>query len=360
MPGKELCVVVPVYNEADNIRPVVSLLDTALVGLDWEAVFVDDDSPDGTAEAVRSLALENERVRLLLRIGERGLSNSCIDGLRSSGAEYLCVMDGDGQHDARVIRSLLEPLRNETADIVSAARQLDGQGTEALGGFRLILSRLGNALCRSMLRRATADPLTGFFAMRRSAFLRVMPRLGDSGFKLLFDILATGPALRHQEVPFVFRGRIGGESKLDASVIWQFIIHFLSRLTGSIVPPRLISFVAVGATGVAVHFAVLILVLALGASFPVGQSLAAISAMTSNFLLNNVITFHDHRLSGWGLLKGLLVFALISSVGLVANVSIATAMFKLLGGRITLAAIAGIVIDTLWKFVMSSRFVWRS
>jgi dolichol-phosphate mannosyltransferase len=127
MPGKELAIVIPVFNEARNVVPLVAALHASLHDTDWEVIFVDDDSPDGTADIVRNLALQDERVRLILRVKDRGLSQSCIQGLLSTKADILCVMDGDGQHSADVIPDLVQPLRSFSADIVSAARKLDAR-----------------------------------------------------------------------------------------------------------------------------------------------------------------------------------------------------------------------------------------
>jgi dolichol-phosphate mannosyltransferase len=359
MTGKDLSIVVPVYNEARNIHPLVSALDESLDDLDWEVIFVDDDSPDGTADTVRDLALQDDRVRLILRIKDRGLSQSCIQGLLSSRADTLCVMDGDGQHDASVIRELLAPLRSGTADIVSAARCFDGSSTAALSPFRTGLSRVGNRVCGALLGRDVNDPLTGFFALSRATLLKVVRKIDAPGFKILLAILAADPSLRHAEVPFSFRKRLHGESKLDSVVIWQFFAYSLSQLTRGLVPARAMSFVLVGLSGLFVHFAVLYPSLWLGASFTEAQLGAALVAMTSNFLLNNWLTFRDRRLKGFQLLFGYFWFLAISAVGLVANVAVATLAFERLRGMTALSALAGIAVDTVWKFVVSNRLVWR-
>lgn len=361
MAATDLSIIVPVYNEAENVRPLVSALEANLDGLDWEVLFVDDDSPDGTAAVVEALARENGKVRLILRVRDRGLSKSCIQGMLSSTADHLCVIDGDGQHDPAVIPKLIAPLDAGQADIVSAARDLVApEGPGGLSSWRRRLSRLGNMLCRLAIHRDVRDPLTGLFAIRRAAFVDEVRRLSDSGFKLLFDILASNPDLRHVEVPFSFGERRAGESKLDFANIWQFGILLIEKLTRGIVPARLLSFLLIGGSGFAVHMAVLLPMLAAGTRFTVAQSLAAVIAMTNNFLLNNQLTFRDRRLSGLHqLLGGWLLFLMVSSVGLAANVAVASFTFERLQGFAVLAACAGIAMDTIWKFVISARFVWH-
>ena len=360
MPGSDISIVVPTYNEARNITPFVKRAEAALAGLDWEILFVDDNSPDGTADVVRAVSRSDDRVRLVLRIADRGLAKASIQGMLSAKGDLLCVMDGDGQHDPEAVKRMIAPIRAGEAEIVSAARQLDqGVDAAALHPFRVSLSKLGNRLSAFVLGRDIADPLTGFFVIRREAFLHAAPALRDPGFKLLLDILASDRKLRHSEVPFDFGQRLHGESKLDSFVAWQFATYLLSKLVGGFVPASLISFLIVGGSGVFVHLAVLYAALASTGNFALSQTLAALAAVTSNFLLNNRLTFRDKRLRGAKLISGYLKFLVISSIGIAANVSIATYTYEEVGQIAFLAAFAGIALDTLWKFVVSSRFVWN-
>jgi dolichol-phosphate mannosyltransferase len=358
MAAKDITVVVPVLNEAANIVPLASMLHEALDGIDWEVLFVDDDSPDGTGEIAAALARNDARVRHILRINEPGLANSCIHGMLASSADVLCVMDGDAQHDPRVIRTMRSRLASDAADVVSAARDIDTLDSRALSAFRRRLSSAGNALVRAVLRRPTADPLSGFFVIRRTAFLRVARRLSNSGFKLLFDILISDHTLIHVEVPYVFRPRLSGRSKLDALAAWQFVALVAEKLTRGVIPARLASFLAVGGVGFGVHLAVLYTALALGVAFVAAQATAAAVAMTSNFLLNNLLTFRDRRFHGIALLYGWLAYLAASSVGLIANVAVAAWAYGQLHGFAFLAASAGVAMDALWKFVVSDRLVW--
>jgi dolichol-phosphate mannosyltransferase len=358
MAAKDITVVVPVLNEAANIVPLASMLHEALDGLDWEVLFVDDDSPDGTGEIASALARDDPRVRHILRIADPGLANSCIHGMLASSAEVLCVMDGDAQHDPRVIRTMRERLAADGADVVSAARDIDALDSRALSRVRRQLSRAGNALVRAVLRRPTADPLSGFFLIRRAAFLRVVRCLSNSGFKLLFDILISDRTLRHVEVAHVFRPRLSGSSKLDALALWQFVALLAEKLTRGVIPARFASFLAVGGAGFGVHLAVLYTGLALGVPFVAAQAAAAVIAATSNFLLNNVLTFRDRRFHGLALIYGWVAYLAVSSVGLIANVAVAAWAYRELQGYAFLAASAGVAMDALWKFVVSDRLVW--
>lgn len=355
---ESICLVVPVLNERDNIEPLVVRVREALSDHAWELLFVDDDSADGTADEVRRISANDSRVRLILRIAEPGLANSCIQGMLSTTAELLCVMDGDGQHDPRYIPAMIAALSAEGADLASAARRLEA-ANDSLGRGRTLLSKTGNALVRAATHRHTRDPLTGFFVIRRKAFLGVARRLSNSGFKLLFDILASHPGLRHVEVPFDFQPRQAGESKLGPLVIWQFALLLAEKLSRGWLPARAISFLTVGSAGLLVHMAVLYTLLLSSAGFAVSQGGAALMAMTFNFILNNTLTFRDRRFRGIGLLKGWMAYLLICSVGLAANVSVATWAYDQMRGFAMLAALAGIAMDVMWKFVISDRLLWR-
>ncbi len=359
MSGRELSVIVPVFNEAPNVGPMVAALEGALAGIDWEVIFVDDNSPDGTAGKVHDLAQRDSRIRLIVRVADRGLAKSAIQGMLSGNGDVLVVMDGDGQHEPEIIRRLMQPLVDGTADVATASRNLqEKQIATSLSRRRVYLSQFGNLLCRMVLRRRLSDPLTGFFAIDRERFIQLADRLGDPGFKVLMDILSADRTLRVQEVPFAFGARSQGESKLDLFVAWQLLMFLVSRLTAGLIPARFVSFAAVGLSGVAVHLVLLMLFLSAAATFPVAQALAATGAATSNFAFNNLLTFRDQRLRGWAIIPGLLKFLLVSSAGLFANVAIATLTLNHLTDYVILAALVGIAMDTVWKYVMSSRLVW--
>lgn len=358
--GTEISVVIPVFNEAANVRPLIAQLRLALADRNWEVLFVDDNSPDGTAEIVREESFLDDRIRLILRVADRGLARAAVQGLLSAKADLLCVMDGDGQHNPAVILDLLPAIEGGEADIVSAARSLnEPSDQQALGAMRLRLSRLGNRMCEAILGRHIRDPLTGFFAIRRDAFLAVAPRLGDPGFKILLDILATDDRLRHREVDFSFESRRHGESKLGVFVGWQFFVFLIGRVLGGWIPPTAISFAIVGLTGVIVHMAALLVLLSVGASFPVCQLGASLAATTTNFLLNNLLTFSDRRLTGTRLVIGFFSYLAVASVGILASVGVATLALSRLTHFTILAALAGIAIDAVWKYALSSRLVWR-
>lgn len=356
----ELSVIVPTFNERDNVLVLFARLDAALQGVAWEAIFVDDNSPDGTWEVVKDLARRDPRARALRRIGRRGLAGACIEGCLASSAAYVAVIDADLQHDETRLPAMLAKLRAGEADIAIGSRYVEGGSSASFDKRRQGISSFATTLAQKLLRIDVADPMSGFFMLRRDRFEQVAPQLSVQGFKILLDILASARgALRVAEVPFVFGTRHAGESKLDSMVAVDFLGLVLAKLTRDAVSLRFLLFASVGALGFVVHLALLYLVLSVSdMPFAEAQTIAAVGAMTSNFLLNNFLTYRDQRLKGAALLRGLLLFYLVCSVGLVANVGVA---FSAYGQNASwwLAGAAGALMGVVWNYAMSGLFVWR-
>jgi len=356
----ELTVVVPTLNERDNIVPLVELLDTALAGIAWEVIFVDDDSRDDTAAAVRAMARRDGRVRCLQRIGRRGLSTACIEGALASAAPYCAVIDADLQHDETVLPRMLEALRTGSYDLAIGSRYSAGGDLGELSGRRVGISKLATRVSRVICKADIADPMSGFFMVRREAFEAAMRRLSGQGFKILLDLLASSPRpLRVVELGYRFRQRRHGESKLDTLVAWEFGMLLADKLVGHAIPVRFVLFATIGAIGLVVHLVVLRLALTLLAlDFTPAQTSAALVAMTSNFFLNNLFTYRDQRLMGWRLLRGLASFYLICGLGLIANVGVAAYTFAQ-HERWWIAGVAGVVVGSVWNYAISSVFTWK-
>lgn len=357
----ELCVVVPTYNEVDNVNEVVTRLASCLDGIAWEVIFVDDDSPDGTADAVRNLAIRHPQVRCLHRIGRRGLASACIEGMLATAAPYIAVMDGDLQHDESLLPRMLESLKAEDIDVVVGSRYVEGGSTGSWESSRIAKSRLATRLSRLLLRVELADPMSGFFMIRREAVAGSVRNLSGLGFKILLDLLASSPRpLRFFELPYEFRERRFGESKLDSAVAWEFVMMLLDKWVGHILPVRFVTFSIVGGLGVAVHFTVLTaLFRGLQVDFIVAQAAATLVAMTFNFLLNNVLTYRDVRLRGWGLLRGWVSFTLACSIGAGANVGVAGYLFAA-DTYWALSALAGVIVGAVWNYAVTAVYTWRS
>ena len=359
--GVELSVVLPTYKEKGNVEELIRRLDSTLEGIAWEAIFVDDNSPDGTAEAAKAIARRDPRVRCLRRVGRRGLAGACIEGMLSSSAPFVAVMDADLQHDERVLTSMLNTLRAGKADLVAASRHIEGGSAASFGRSRGAISTLATTLTQRVLSVPLSDPMSGFFMMRRDRFDDIAGKLSPVGFKILLDIVATaGPSLRVSEQSYVFGKREQGESKFNVQIGLEFLGLLLAKLTGDLVDPRFIFFALVGATGLAVHLVVLKLALVGGEqNFAIAQSIATFVAMTSNFLLNNELTYRDRRLKGLAMFGGFLGFCAIGSVGALTNVGLANWLYSEQSVW-WVAGAAGAVMGALWNYALSSLFVWRT
>ncbi len=357
----ELTLVIPTFNESGNLRELLKRVDVALTGVAWEMIVVDDNSPDGTAALAKEIARDDPRVRCLRRVNRRGLAGACIEGMLASSAPIVAVMDADLQHDERILPKMLEKLRSGS-DLVVGSRHVEGGSSHA--GFsarRAAISQFATKLAKRALRADFSDLMSGFFMLRREIVEDCAPRLTSSGFKILADIVASAPSpLQIEEVGYMFRERLAGELKFDIKVGLDFLGLMVNKASGGRIPVPFIFFGLVGATGVAVQLATVNLALMFpGVSYELAQSIAVIVAMTSNFFINNAITYRDAKLKGlWPIVRGLVYFYVVCAIGAVANVGVATWLYRVYPA-ITLSTLAGVIMGSVWNFSLSSLFVWR-
>jgi dolichol-phosphate mannosyltransferase len=357
--GPELSVVAPTFNERANVARLVQKLDAALAGVAWEVIFVDDNSPDGTAELVKRLAAADARVRCLRRVGRRGLAGAVIEGALASAAPYVAVIDADMQHDETLLPRMLDCLRGGDVDLVVGSRYLHAEGLEkGFSPVRKAGSQLATALGRRALKTEVSDPVSGFFMVRRDVVDRVAGKLQPAGFKILFDLIASqDEPLRVTELPYAFQAREAGESKLDGRVALEYLGLVAAKLSGDLISPRMVFFGLVGLSGVAVHMAVLWAVHGFAARFAYAQAVAALTAMTSNYFVNNWVTYRDRRLKGWRLAGGYLRFCALCAVGLAANVAVG-AELQAHGLPWWAAGVVGAGCGAAWNYVSTYLGVW--
>jgi dolichol-phosphate mannosyltransferase len=352
--------VLPTFNERKNIAEVIARLEDALQGISWEAIFVDDDSPDGTADLIGVLARRDRRVRLLHRVARRGLSSACIEGIMATSANYVAVMDADLQHDETILPKMLAELRDRSLDVVIGTRNAQGGSMGQFSRKRVLLSRLGKKVSNAICRCELSDPMSGFFLVSRSFFLEVVHRLQGVGFKILVDMLASSERpVRVGEIGYCFRNRKHGDSKLDVNTVVEYLFLVVNKLLGGIIPIRFALFSLVGATGVATHLACLALLLrGFHLHFLTAQVIATFVAMTENFFLNNLITYRDRSLRGGRLLSGVASFWLACSFGAWANVIFARALLQS-GIAWYFAGLAGVLLSSVWNYSISNLFTWQ-
>lgn len=357
----ELSIIVPTFNERANIPLLVARLQRTLEGTDWEVIFVDDNSPDGSAAAARAIGETDARVRCIRRIGRRGLAGACLEGMLASQARFVAVMDADLQHDETLLAGMLAGLRRGDVDLAVASRYFGTGSAQGLSGRRADYSRWSTELARRLLRVDLTDPMSGFFMLRRTAVEELAPSLSSQGFKILLDIVASSRGtLRIAELPYVFRERQHGESKLDARIVLDFFALVMAKLTDDAVSFRFLIFCFVGLTGVFIHMSALAVALDPGGlAFGPAQAAATITAIAWNFVLNNALTYRDQRLTGWSFVTGLLRFEVICAVGAISNVGVATWIYDY-DPRWWMAGLGGALMGAVWNYVVSAAFVWRA
>ena len=357
----DLAIILPTLNERENLAPLIERIATALGPDGWEVIVVDDNSADGTAAEARRLARGDSRIRVIQRIGRRGLASAAIEGFCATAAPFVAVMDADHQHDPLLLPLMLDSVKGGDADIAVASRFTLGASTaDWHNPERERLSGLANRLARRLTGVELTDPMSGYFLLRTEKALALVPRLSGVGFKILLDLLATSPdPLKVREFPLNFAARRSGESKLDRAIAADFLAGLYDKAFGKIIPTRFALFGTVGALGVGVHLALLYAcMLVAGTQFVWSQAIATLGAMTFNFWLNNFLTYRDRRLeTPRAMLRGWAGFVLACSIGALANVAIAAALFER-GMPALLAALAGIAIGSVWNYALSSRFVW--
>jgi dolichol-phosphate mannosyltransferase len=360
-PAPELSIIVPAYNEHDNVPLMVDLLKRTLEDVSWEVIFVDDNSPDGTAAAVRALGAADHRVRCIRRVGRRGLAGACIEGMMSSQARYVAVLDADLQHDETLLAPMLERMRTGDVDVVVGSRYIPGGSADSFTSKRRFMSRLSHVASHMITKVELNDSGSGFFMIRRAAVEEIAPRLSSQGFKLLLDIMTTARGtLRAAELPYTFRERQHGESKLDAHIVIDFAALLVAKFTNDAVSFRFLMFCFVGLTGVVVHMAALqVGIQSLALHFGVAQVAATVLAICWNFVLNNMLTYRDQRLSGWRFVTGLLRFQLVCAVGAISNVNAAAWIYDY-DENWWLAGLGGALMSAVWNYVVSAAFVWRA
>jgi dolichol-phosphate mannosyltransferase len=353
-----LSVVVPTYRESANVSILFERMKRALEGLPWEMIIVDDDSPDGTSDIAFALASSDPRLRCLRRVNRTGLAGAVIEGWMSSSADLVAVMDGDLQHDERILPEMYSLLESGSGDLVIGTRLGDEGG---LSPARQKLSDLGKWFFHRIAGAPVTDPMSGFFMIRRDVVSELAPRLSPDGFKILVDvILSSGGNLKIVEVPYNFRKRLAGESKLTPLVGLDFLGLVVHHATAGVLPNRFVLFALIGASGLGVH------ILALSAfryglgqsDFLSDQTAATIIAMASNFVLNNEITYRTYRYRGVSVITGFLAFALGCSVGALANIDVASWLYK--SNQVWwVAGLSGAVVSVVWNYAISTNLIWR-
>ncbi len=362
---KKLSVIMPAYNERNNISILIRNLLILIDNYELEILVVDDDSSDGTTSYIKELARQDYRIRLIHRVDRSGLSSAIKEGILDASGDFVAVMDSDGQHEPIALINAIQKLRQDKLDLVAGSRFLEGSNIKGLSKRRRESSSLANNCARFSLPSSYShltDYMSGCFVIDLKRCFPFIRQVDVNGFKFLYEFLAvTKGQLRVGEVPLNFRPRNYGVSKLDLSVLWDFLVSLLHTFSLRILPRRAISFALVGATGILVQLLVThILMNNFQFDFPQALPFSVITAATSNYLINNALTFRAKRLQNWNLLRGLLKFLLVASLPVLANIGLSTTFYSAVINNAFWAQMAGIIVVFVWNYAASSRFVWNT
>ena len=357
--NSKISVIIPSYNERNNVSPLVKRIDRALSNYDYSILFVDDDSSDGTAHLAQALSSKFP-IQVLVRRDKRGLASAVTDGLENTAGQIIVVMDADLQHPPELIPELLMKM-DDGADLAIASRYVEEGNCEGWGIIRRIISK-GAILIAHLLLPPTSkiqDPMSGFFTFRRRALADV--KLQPIGYKILLEMLVLGSFHKVVEVPYTFRNRSSGESKLGTKIQINYLQHIFSLMKRTSELQRVFKFILVGLSGVFVNMGLLwALTQSAGLQLQAASAIAIESSIISNFFFNNYFTFRDRRSPAWKItLRRLLKFNMVSLVGLAINLGILTLLTTVFGIYYLLANLIGIVVAALWNYLLSTSWTWR-
>ena len=347
----DLAIIVPTYNEATNVPLLVEKLETALVGHAWEVIFVDDDSPDGTAEIVNRIGRALPHVRCIQRVGRRGLSSAVIEGVLSVNAPYVAIMDADLQHDESLLVPMLRLLEARNTDLVVGSRYIDGGSVGEWSKIRRAMSRVATSLSQLVIRTPLTDPMSGFFMVRRECFLAAAHRLAGNGYKILLDLLSSSAELlRVAELPYRFRARLHGESKLDSQVLIDHALLLAKKAVGQYVPVRPLFLAGLLVGAVVVHLGLLSGALR-WLEFGLAQAVASVFGVVASYLLT--ASFKRRRVDGSAAIANLFSFLMTASIGLAGNLSLAGVLYNETC-MWWLAGAAGAILSTVWTHMSAA------
>ena len=357
-------VILPTFNERKNILSILNqLLDLAL-SREIELIVVDDNSDDGTPNIVRKYSKKDRRVRLISRIGRSGLSSAIKEGCLCASGEFIFVMDSDGQHKVDNLKLAMRKLVSRKIDLVVGSRFLKDSVLEGLTEKRKSGSTIANKFARLSLPKRYSyltDYMSGFIAFKRNSCINLIEKIDVNGFKFFYELLALSKgSLSIIEIPLEFKERKYGSSKLDPSIIWDFLISLIHTFSKRIIPRRAISFAIVGLSGVFVQmFVIYFLILVTKLNFQQVLPFGIIMAASSNYTINNHLTFRVNKLKGFKFLRGLIKFLLVSSLPIVANIGVTNLFYSQFSSNTFFSQLAGIIVVFIWNYAASSKFVWN-
>lgn len=363
IPMKKLSLIIPTYNEAQNLPVLLSRLEAVLEGTEKEVIVVDDDSPDQTWRVAKELTTRYPWLRVLRRLDEKGLSSAVLAGFAVAEGDLLGVMDADLQHDESILPGLIEALTSDQASIAIGSRKAEGGKIENWSFMRRFGSWVATRMTHFTLRQPVKDPMSGFFLITRKVYQNHKAQINPRGFKILLEFVVRAKNVAVVEIGYTFRGRIYGESKLSSGVIIDYLkaLYDLSPF-GALIPTRFVKYALVGASGLLVSYLALLLFYQ-GFGFARSWAVAAAIELSilTNYVLNNIWTFQDVQLKfPWAFLRGLATFQAICLSGALINQAMALWLNEPFGLNLYVANALGYVVAAIWNYVINVKVTWRT
>ena len=360
----DISFVLPSFNERNNILPLLDELLELSDVYELELIVIDDNSTDGTSSLVRERAKKNRRIRLINRLGRSGLSSAIKEGCINATGEVIAIMDTDGQHEVSSIKVAIQKLLDNRLDLVIGSRFLNESSIQGLSQKREGGSIIANSFERFSLPSQYShlnDFMSGCLVFKRQSCISLIEQIDVNGFKFLYELLAISKgSLKVNETPLSFRPRKYGTSKLDMAIVWDFLISLVHTILRRTIPRKAVSFAFVGATGVFVQLITSFTLMSFSKiAFEQALPFAVVIAASSNFLINNWLTFRSNRLRNKALIIGLIKFLLVSSLPIIANVGLATSFYSYISQNALFSQLAGIIVVFIWNYAASSRLVWN-
>lgn len=360
----DLSIVVPTYNESENIPLLLEKLDAALDNIDYEVIVVDDDSPDKTWEIAQNISNVDNRVKVIRRLDAKGLSGAVTAGMLESNGSAIAVMDADMQHDERILPDMYRLIANGECDICVGSREAQGGSYGDWSIERKLVSFFAKILANIALGPSVKDPMSGFFALSRNYFESTVGKVNPSGFKILLEFIARGESPQIREVGYTFRKRIHGETKLTATVAIEYLLALIDLRFGWLIPNNFVKFAFVGVTGSLVNLSGFAVAQSLGISMPFSVYIGVQLAILWTYFGNNIFTFSPIRYRGLKFFKGLLLYQIVGAYGLIVQYSVVDTIVSNWPAvnsslwSLYLAYLVGVCFAAIGNYFLHTHYTW--
>lgn len=360
-----ISLILPTLNEEENLKVLLPNLHYILKDYSYEIIVVDDNSTDQSRKVAENLFSDEINGFIHHRIKLLGLSSAIYDGFNLATGEVVVVMDADLQHDPKILPQMIQSIISNNSDICIASRNIENGGYGDLSRMRKFLSKSGIWIANFFLNMNLSDPMSGYFALSRDLFDEVKGRINPRGFKILLEIIYKSSNIRIAHVPYHFKARRHGETKLTPAIGFEYLLALIDLKVGWIISYRFLQFCFVGFLGSCFNFMIFSLCMTL--KIPLLQSVfyAASFGMVWSFLANNFITFSESRYVQKKLLIGGAIYLIFSLPGLLVQISVTVFLFNLFSAVLNLNIhyyfiyIAAVIFGAILNYFIHLKITWK-